>query len=670
MRPKLNKTILCALVCSLMAVGCRKEGSVSSPPVGTEPGTLSYRVADMMEPDTYSLAPSEQETRIKSVFFIIIDKQSGLCKGYTHLENLHITGASGTIPFSFPEDVELLPGQEMQVKMIANYKEYLPSGLSSRSIGEKFFGRKLADINRMLSDMDEKPGSIAYPMTGDVPVLMTGEFDYRMGQLYNTVILVRKNALIRLNINLPEYIVSVTNITVSNIPSNVCLFTSNTVLKSPLQDLSLNLTPDSPRNQRFSFYILPTGMAGVPLKIHLAGKKSKEYVKVSPVVSSFAVLSVEQELTDWTLDLDLDFDSELDLPVLENQHVVINVFESLSEHGKVEATMNGWNIGDKFDGQLLMDSEGNGISVSDLKVDLPWADYCPVMSSRSPSFLDGSVSKELFLASIGFSPSWKIANPDMPSWLQVVKHGERNSLIITAEPNFTLTSGGVPSGNERRFDLQLTFNFADGTLKTLTIPIIQAPMAPLGDIDMGTYVFQGKNIDAESYNLATIGPDSRLFGDQAAVGLRIIKGWQGAGNYPLSDDKHSEKCVSGGWTRVLGVEEFALDIYPRMRLRRMLVDGQGVDVYYVAGAENFSFLPILGTSANVSDKLDLQAYYSFWTGTGNDRLLYAPDAVLPTAGGAMRTSYGAVFSGVFKPVGATSITWGKYYCSSRCARDK
>lgn len=669
MRLKLNKNILYFLVCSLVAMGCSKEGSVSPPPGMTEPGTLSYSVADMMEPETYVLAPSEQETRIKSVFFIIIDKQSGLCKGYTYLENLNITGASGRIPFSFPEDVELLPGQEVLVKMIANYKEYLPSGLSSRSIGEFFFGRKLADIDKMLSDMNENPGMISYPMTGDVPVLMTGEFDYRAGQLYNTVMLVRKNALIRLNINLPDYIVSLSNIIVSNIPSNVCLFTSNTVLKSPLQDLSLNLTPDSPQNQKFSFYILPTGMEGTPLKIRLTGKKNKEYVKVSPP-DLFALLSIEQEQTDLDLEFDLDLDLDLDLPILENQHVVINVFESLSEHGKVEATMNGWNIVDKFNGQLLIDSEGNGIAISELKIDLPWADSHPLISSMSPDFPDGRVSKEFFLSTIGSSPSWKITNPNLPSWLQVVKHSERNSLIITAEPNFTLTSGGVPSGNERRFDLLLTINFGDGTLETLTIPIVQAPMAPLGDIDMGTYVFQGKNIGAGSYNLATIGSDSRLFGDADAAGLRIVKGWYGTGNYPLSDSDHNDKCVSTGWTRVLGVEEFALDVYPRVRLRRMFVDGQSLDVYYVAGSENFSFLPILGTSFDVSGTLDMQAYYSFWTGTGNNRLRYAAGTVLPGAGGAMRTSYGATFSGIFKPVGITNITWGKYYCSSRCVRDK
>lgn len=698
--------LMCAAL--LLTAGCTKDGLLSSGEDDAQPmsGNLSYEIADFANRTdgraTRSITPSDEEYRIESVCYLFFNQRSRTCVGYLLYDDLDVHVQTGRLPFDLPTSVPTSDG--VYVRVIANYKSYMPdSDMADERYGELFFGMREDDVATLTSDLGygANTTSLPYREVGE-PLLMTGRFTIDLNQNSHSVTLVRKQVALDIDIVKPDWIAG-GGITLSNLPMNVALFTTDYLAKPSLSTETYYIPFATGRKR---IYVFPSGTDGEPIEAKLDARKAWQYIEMRPGVNDVPVTEYKQEFGESTYEqvpvrtVQLSIPDHY-LPVKENHYVLFSLQQSVSDRNKFECRMNGWSVDKGFEGKIYVDKEGNGIAFSTVALDMPYADMSPlplVDNTQSPS---GEVRAKIYIPTFGFPPSWDIGGiggGDGGDWLTAEKADNGQSLLLTAAPNITFNADGTTTSSVRRTSVHINIYFTDGTQRAEDLLVTQAAAPALGDVRIlvpyvkpdGTYdddavmgwasyiMLVGNNEGATAGVWGTLSADGNYYGSEAARGKRLTRGF-GPGvdmSDILTDARIRDNfCLATNKMTSISAHEAVFNIYPRIRKDYFPVGGTNVLIYYLPGETGFTVFPIAGNKEDLPSPGAAHLYMGLYTfkaesfANTNERVRGNGLSSIPTLGSAQYWNYGlSLYGGQWSLFDPMVVYAGTQQTYVRCQR--
>ncbi|MCM0245368.1 hypothetical protein [Bacteroides fragilis] len=622
--------------CLLFATSCVEEelqgswDNSQNAEIGILPGeeVLHVSVLEKVVPRSRSLLPLDDEGEVTSLFYLFFDQNTKKCVAYSFADNRTGLNLSKKELPLLTNGLQLGGNTRYNVKVIVNYRTYMDKNTSGDALGQILLGQTEDYVRKNLysSGLTGNP-TVDYPFFADAssnPLLLyTGEFEYQRATGEASCLLNRKMVSVTINWEqLPDWM-EVSGVSVTNIPKRIYLFGGqSTVEQSCFTEAKAISWGDSENKTQVQFYMLPhDNEAWKPINVSLDCKKvlpkSNLTVRKGDIggagKSLNAVLESETVVTTDTYKMYVNGSGYKFEP---NQWVYINFFESQSEHGEIDYTVNGWSSGG-VKGTFFTDGQGNEACISETRITLDYADQSPVNILQS-SLRDGSVAHEVFISSTGFIVQWTLGEDvaNLPSWLSVERHDANNSLILTAQPNFSLNEGGILISSGRKASFTLSLNMSDGSTRKQTIIVTQlsAPSAS-GDVEIDGLTVSGRNTESPHFNFYGVTASGVKVGDWKEV-ITSSEKWGDKGRAqigfagkednpvplstsmrPWSSETVLQQCsthIGSDWRMVTG-KEFAFKILPRLRSTYMSVGGHAnVQVVYLPTAGSICFFPVFG----------------------------------------------------------------------------
>lgn len=618
------------LLCGMLLWGACADGSLFSaeaPEAGgkdSPQGDVVLRCTAQLPSEsavtTRALSRNEQEGHISSAFYIFV--YDGVCVGSSYIDNLDLNLSSGQVPLS-TVGLDLVKGFQYHVYAVLNYKTYLGKDLTGTAWASVLKEKSEEEVKQLLSNgINGLESDYRIATEGDQPhsdLLFTSDFNFTFGETIAYCSFKCLSTCLVLDFSRFPANQTVSSVKVGNVPSTVPLFGAATdgLSFTPLKELEMTLDADNPVVRIYPLSNLAASTKEQALKLTLSGtRKMVSYVEVTtfPGFWGLADTPIDVPYKDKELFLLYSNDNYRFQP---NQYADVVFFEAADQRGKLDYTVSSWPASDSGSRLLQYDSEGNVFSISHSSVNLDYASTDSV-SYAIDGFPDGSFSRELFISYTGYSPSWEFELTGGSGWLTVNKSSYNNSLLLTATPNFTVTTDGGIRSSFRQASIKLTIYQADNQKweKTITVSQQAAPLIP-GDVDLGKFTVRGSNAlmgkpadgkNPVNHNFYWVGPPAS--GSQYVLrgNSRLVASLQAdMDNYRAKVNARSNsdvgltvdqlKALCGTDYRLITADEMYGTLLPRLRQRYMDIDGESVLVYYIPGSTSLCFFPVIGSIA-------------------------------------------------------------------------